>query len=272
MNNRPVAMVDSGIGGLPYLSWIQENLPDETLVYLADRKNFPYGEKSPEGVTEAILSAIACVVSLCDPKLLVVACNTASVVALDAIRRRYTFPVVGVVPAVKTAARLSRNKVIGVLATQRTISGPYLKNLIEEYAAQTRTVCLGASDIVTHVEEDYLNPNLADRQRILSSWARQLREQGVDTVVLGCTHFLHVTEDLRRELGEGIRIVDSLDGVGRRVGQILKDMDQLADGKASDRFYFTLDGAQAVQLPELEKKYRIFAERYRLAYGGALFS
>lgn len=271
MDNRPIAVVDSGIGGLPYLSWIQENLPQETLIYLADRKNFPYGEKTEDGVRQAVLSAVDKLVKLHQPKLLVVACNTASVVALEAIRAAFPGPVVGVVPAVKTAAQQSRNGVVGVLATQRTIAGPYLRQLIAEYAAQTRTVCLGASDIVTHVEEDYLNPDLANRRRILGAWAEELKREGVDTVVLGCTHFLHVTEDLRRELGPSIAIVDSRDGVGRRVRTLLQDQQLLAVTKGQDRFYFTLASPQDPQLEELEHKYRIFAERYKLPYGGPLF-
>jgi len=114
--SRPLAVLDSGIGGLPYLSWLQKNLPQEPLVYVADTAHFPYGEKTPEQVQAAVLGLGRALVDRYQPKLLVVACNTASVLALEVLRAALPIPVVGVVPAGKTGAVLG-TRTLAVLAT-----------------------------------------------------------------------------------------------------------------------------------------------------------
>lgn len=273
MNNRPVAVLDSGIGGLPYLSWIQEHLPQESLLYLADRKNFPYGTKTPDQVRALGRTLVASLVEREDPKVLVVACNTLTVQALDLLRAEFPLPIIGVVPAVKTAAEVTANGHIGVLATKSTIESPYLTKLIDDFCDGTEVLKLAASDIVDHVENDYLNPNLAERNRILTQWAEELRAQDVDTLVLGCTHFLHVSADFRRILGPGVRIVDSRDGVGRQTRKVLQEKNLLSREKSQpDRFFFTADRSGGPEnLGADESKYRVFADRFHLAYGGPWF-
>ncbi len=276
MNNQPVAVLDSGVGGLPYLAWIKAHLPQERLVYVADRKNFPYGEKSAAQVTQAVLETTQALQERCQPKLLAVACNTASVVALDALRQTFSFPIVGVVPAVKTAAQVTRNGRIGVLATRQTANSTYLTQLITEHCPGKAVFRYSASDLVDLVEADF-RPESPEKTRILTRWARQLQEAEVDTVVLACTHFLHVEEDLKKLLPPNFQLVDSRDGVGRRTKDLLSSQGLMAEPPAPghsahdpDLFYFTASAHWSAELKqELEAKYAYFAQRFGLQLGGA---
>lgn len=269
---RPVAVMDSGVGGLPYLSWIQEHLPREQLIYVADRKNFPYGPKAPEAVRAAVLETAQALVRRHGPKILVLACNTASVTSLGDLRAAFPdIPVVGVVPAVKVAAAQTRNGRIGVLATERTIQDPYLHRLIGDFAAEHQVHLWPAAEIVDYVEDGVLKPDPERGQELMSRWAERARHDGVDTVVLACTHFLHVTEELQKPLGPDIRLVDSREGVGRQTQRLLTEKGLTAAKKAGpDRLYITLGAVQAARRVEYDTHYRAFAARFGLDYAGVL--
>jgi glutamate racemase len=266
MTSRPVAVLDSGIGGLPYLSWIQEHLPLETLVYVADAAAFPYGEKTPDAVRQTVVALGRALVGRDNPKLLVVACNTASVLALDALRSALPIPVVGVVPAVKTAAGRGTGT-LGVLATPRTVEDGYWEGLVAQFAPGRRVKGYAAPDLVRLVEE---GAPPAGREALLAGWAQKLRSDGVDSVVLGCTHYLHLAADLQRLLGPGVSVVDSREGVGRRVASVLADQGLLASEKTgSDRFSFTAQpGWGPDVLGPLEVRYRSWAGQFGLEYSG----
>jgi glutamate racemase len=269
MDSRPVAVIDSGIGGLPYLAWLRDHLPCETLVYVADRKNFPYGEKTPEQVRSAVADLAQRLQTECDPKLLVVACNTASVLALEHLRAVFPGPVVGVVPAVKTSAAMTRNGHIGVLATQRTIDGGYLEHLVQEFCPGKSVATWAAPDLVTLVENDFLQPDAVGRAAVLTSWANIIQSQGADTVVLGCTHFLYVTDELSRLLGTEVVLLDSRDGVGKRVLKLLVEGSLEAQSPGESRLYFTSDRRWNPQeLFGHERKFKHFALQFGLSYGG----
>ncbi len=266
MTSRPVAVLDSGIGGLPYLSWLQTNLPREVLVYVADSANFPYGEKTPDQVREAVTVLGRALVNRYDPKLLLVACNTASVLALDALRAALPIPVVGVVPAVKTAAAVGSGT-LAVLATPRTVEDGYWENLVNQFAPGRRVKGYAAPDLVTLVEE---GAPWEVRESLLAGWARRLLDDDVDAVVLGCTHYLHLADDLRRHLGPEVSLVDSRDGVGRRVGRLLEEQGALASIRSGpDLFHFSVRRAWGPErLVPLEVRYRQWASRFALTYAG----
>lgn len=263
MTTRPVAVLDSGIGGLPYLTWLQTHLPLEPLVYVADVAHFPYGEKTPGQVQAAVVGLAQALVERYNPKLLLVACNTASVLALDALRATLTLPVVGVVPAVKTGAALGTGT-LGVLATPRTVENGYWEHLVEEFAPGRAVKGYAAPDLVRLVEEG------GDREALLADWAARLRTDGVDSVVLGCTHYLHLAEALERHLGPGVSIVDSRDGVGRRVATVLGEKGLLSSTRTeADLFHFTGRSEwDAAHLALLEDRYRPWAAQFHLEYAG----
>jgi glutamate racemase len=270
MADGPVAFIDSGIGGLPYLAFTRSLLPGERYVYVADRENFPYGDKSPEAITAAVTGVAARLMERERPKLVVVACNTASMVSLARLRKGFPVPFVGVVPAVKPAASLSPRKRVGVLATQRTVEGQYLKELITRHASGCVVESFPAGDLVTFVERDLHASSPAERAARVRLEAGGFRDAGVDTVVLGCTHFLHLEEEFRAELGEGIRIVDSRQGVASQIARLLGAAP--AGGRAPEageaagpRHSLYVTGTAPP-----EERYGFFARRFGLVLEGTL--
>jgi glutamate racemase len=268
MTPDPVAFLDSGVGGLPYLAHTRRLLPGMRYVYVADRENFPYGEKEPGEIVEASIAVTARLVAREHPRLVVVACNTMSVVALAQLRERFPVPFVGVVPAVKPAAALSRSRRVGVLATRQTVEGDYLRRLVEDHARGCAVVSLPAAGLVEYVEKQIPTATADDRADQVRREVERFRDGRIDALVLGCTHFLHLEEEFRALLErEGITLVDSRDGVSRQVARLLGGAGapraQPAAARAPDSLYLT------GPLP-LEDRYRWFADRFALRLEGTL--
>lgn len=263
MNESPIVFIDSGIGGLPYLVHLKPLMPRETFIYIADNKNFPYGSRSKESVTELVLTLVKTLSQMCHPKLIVIACNTASVTALDEVRREFDIPIVGVVPAVKTASEVTKNKRIGVLATERTANGEYLIDLINRFAGGQEVVRVAGGNIVDFVEKEYYISEREDREAVLAPSVSLFKEAGVDSVVLGCTHFLHIAKEIEELLGEEVQVIDSRAGVSRQVMKIIKERELEADIKKEDSFYLT-------EITEAEENYKFLAARAGLDFKGVL--
>ena len=281
MTRSTIAFLDSGIGGLPYLARARALMPSVRCVYLADRANFPYGGKRRPKIIAAVESAAGLLIQREDPSLIVVACNTASVVALEHLRSRFPIPFVGVVPAVKPAAAASPGKRFGILATRRTVEGRYLRDLVSRHARGCGVVSLPASDLVEFVERDL--PLSTRGQRLARVTAEVERFKGIDTLVLGCTHFLHLQEEFREVLdARGIAVIDSLDGVTRQVVRLL-GMDGPGDSSAPQAHFLGTASGPAAPGGEgapgafyvtggwpVEERYRLFAELYGLEFAGQL--
>jgi glutamate racemase len=267
-NEAPIAFLDSGVGGLPYLQWVRGHLPDENFVYLADREHFPYGTKTADDVFAAVAQGVGKCIAAFNPKLFVLACNTASVSALERLRREFpgkTF--VGTVPAVKPAAQYSRNKRVGVLATGATIHAHYLDRLIERFASSCTIVRVPGPDIVNFVEKKFFTATPEERLLVVADAAAQFRQEGVDTLVLACTHFLYLYEEIHAELGEDVRIIDSREGVGRRVIELLREGNLLRSVSSGRRlppgFYLSGDRPP-------ETQYAFFADYFKINLAGLL--
>jgi glutamate racemase len=264
MTAEPIAFLDSGVGGLPYLAHTRLMLPDRRYVYVADRENFPYGEKEPARIMAAAIAVTEKLLAREHPRLVVVACNTMSVVALARLRQLFTVPFVGVVPAVKPAAALSRSRRVGVLATRQTVEGDYLKHLIEDHARGCAVVSLPAAGLVEYVEEQLCTADPADRAARVRREVERFRDGRIDALVLGCTHFLHLEEEFRSLLeAEGISLVDSRQGVTRQVARLLDGAPVTVETRAPDALYLT-------GRPPLEDRYGWFAEKYDLRLEGIL--
>ncbi|WP_369601511.1 glutamate racemase [Hahella sp. SMD15-11] len=215
-----VAVLDSGAGGLTIVRSIRQRLPDVMLTYVADAAGCPYGERDADDVIRRVSRLARLVDRARQPDILVIACNTASTVVLPLLRARLKIPVVGVVPAIKTAARLTRNQCIGLLATPATIARPYVDALHQEFAPDCRLVRVGSSELVGMAERWLWQrecPATDRLERILALFV----ESGVDTVVLGCTHFPLLAPVIGAVLGESVTLVDSGDAVARRVESLL---------------------------------------------------
>jgi glutamate racemase len=222
MDNRPILFLDSGVGGLPYYRHFHLCNPAEPVVYIADRENFPYGAKGREELTAALLSLIGQLIDRFRPKLAVLACNTASVSALAALRAAFpALPLVGTVPALKPAVLESRKRRIGVLGTSRTIADPYITELAARYGADCTVRGIAAGNLVEFVEYRCASAGKEERERMVEPYIEQFRAAGVDGVVLGCTHFLFLLDEFRSAAAPDIRIYDSVGGVSLRLEWLL---------------------------------------------------
>lgn len=220
MTGPKVLVFDSGIGGLSVARCIAQTVPNVRLTYLMDNAYFPYGNQPESVVIERCVSLIDQCLQDTGADVVVIACNTASTIALPALRAAIPVPVVGVVPAIKPAAGISRNRRIGLLATPATVKRPYLDTLIAEFASDCTVTRIGQADLV-HWIEAWASGQAELPAEQLSAALETFRAAEVDTVVLGCTHYPLIGE-LLRQLLPGVRYwVDSGEAIARRTRQLL---------------------------------------------------
>ena len=221
----PIGVYDSGVGGLSVLRHIRAQLPAEDLIYFADSGHAPYGEKTEQYVVDRALLVAAFLLER-GIKALVVACNTATVAAIKAVRARYPdLPVVGVEPGLKPAAAITRSGKVGVLATARTLKGEKFLQLREQISAATQAEfllqpCIG---LVDQIElGDLETPAIA---ALLEQYVAPLLDQGADTLVLGCTHYPFVQTGIQRVLHahghQDVTLIDTGDAVARQLVRLL---------------------------------------------------
>jgi glutamate racemase len=224
MDERPVAFLDSGVGGLPYAHFFRARNINEKIVYAADRANFPYGPRSRENVTGLAVSLVKKLIPRSNPKLIVVACNAISVSALDSLRENFPgIPVVGTVPAIKPAAVKSRKRCIGILGTQRTVEDPYIADLAAKYASGCTILKEAAPLLVEFVERSWLNSSSEERMLTVKPWVDKILANGADALVLSCTHFLLLKEEFLIAGGSELTVFDSVEGVIRKAESILAE-------------------------------------------------
>jgi glutamate racemase len=221
--SAPIGVFDSGMGGLSVVREIQAHLPYESIRYLADTANVPYGGKSDDEIRILTAQAVDWLYqSGC--KAVVVACNTASAFSLTALRQHYgeDFPIIGLVPAVKPAVAATRTGRIGVLATPGTLRGTLLQDVIKEVAtpAQVEVFTAISPQLVPFVEQGLQNsaPCLAELDRVLSP----LVNAGVDQLVLGCTHYPFLRDAITQVFADQFTLVDSGAAVARQTGRVLQ--------------------------------------------------
>lgn len=223
----PVAVFDSGMGGLWVLREVRALLPAEDLLYLADSAFCPYGPRAADEV-RARSVAIGRWLQERGAKVLVVACNTASGAALEALREALAIPVVGMEPAVKPAVRDTASGRVGVLATEGTLASGRFARLLRDHAAGVEVVARPGTGLVELVEDgDFDGPGV---RAALEPVLAPFRERGVDTVVLGCTHYPFLREAISGMLGEGVRLVDSAPAIARQTRRVLEERGLLAEG------------------------------------------
>ncbi len=260
-----IAFFDSGIGGIPYLEYLRNLAPGFDYIYLADNASFPYGTKSGEEIKEIVLSAVGRFIKQTNPDIVVIACNTATVVTLPYLRERYDVPFVGVVPAVKPAASMSGNKRIGLFATNKTVSDNYTDNLISQFADNCEVVKLADPGIVSFVEKRLLEADEREILSILKPVADYFIERKVDHIVLGCTHFLFIDKYMEKLLPEEIKTIDSRDGVSRQVLRLagVKEIHICGKSRGTGRFFVTSESSNLAY-------YKRMAERFSLEYSGII--
>ena len=219
MDDRPVLFFDSGVGGLSVLRAARALLPRMPLVYVADSAGFPYGTKSEAEIGARVPALLGRLAERYRPRLIVIACNTASTIALAAVRGALDLPVVGTVPAIKVAALHSATRVIGVLGTDATVRQPYVDDLAARFASDCVVVRHGSAELVT-LAEARLRGEPTDPERyaaILDGLFTQPGGARIDTIVNACTHFPLIEAELLAAAPHPVRFVDGSDGIARRI-------------------------------------------------------
>lgn len=234
-----MGVFDSGLGGLSVLHEMRALLPGEDVLYYADSAHCPYGGRSP-GYILGRCTAIMDYLLERGSKLVVVACNTASSVALHELRALYKTPIVGMVPAVKPAATATRAGKVCVLATPRTVTGEALAALIREHARGVEVFTVPGIGLVELVEAGKLEG--PEVEAGLKPLLCPMLERGVDTVVLGCTHYPFLTSAIRRLGGPELAIVESGAAVARRTRDVLQERGLLRAGGAEGRLELFTSG------------------------------
>jgi glutamate racemase len=227
MDQRPLLFFDSGVGGLSVLAATQKLLPSAPLIYVADSAGFPYGTKNEVEIAGRVPALLGRLAERFDPRLIVIACNTASTIALAAVRAALDLPVVGTVPAIKPAAEMSKSRVIGVLGTDATVRQPYVDDLAARFASDCIVLRYGSAALVElaeakmHGEET----NIADFRAAIAGLFDQPGGDRIDVVVNACTHFPLVVDELAQAAPHPVAFVDGAAGIARRVAHLTAGQD-----------------------------------------------
>ena len=220
--SAPILLFDSGVGGLTVLAALRKVLPDAPVIYAADTAGLPYGEKTEAEIAARVAGLLGVLSERYHPRLAVIACNTASTIALGMVRDVLQIPIVGTVPAIKPAAALTKTGVIGLLGTAATIRQRYVDNLEAEFAAGKRLLRFAAPGLVEAAEAK-LRGEPVDPGSIEEA-VRGLRTQPhgreIDTVVLACTHFPLLKDELGKAFGDGVQFVDGAAGIASRIAAL----------------------------------------------------
>lgn len=226
-DTRPLLFFDSGVGGLSVLAPARALLPQAPLVYAADSAGFPYGTKSEEEIAARVPALLGRLAERYRPRLIVIACNTASTIALAHVRAALDVPIVGTVPAIKPAAALSKTRVIGVLGTEATVRQPYVDNLAAQFAADCTVIRHGSAELV-QLAEAKLHGDTPDPERfraVLDGLFGQPGGERIDVIVNACTHFPLVEAELAATAPHPVSFVDGGPGIARRIADLTGGQD-----------------------------------------------
>lgn len=242
MNPSPIGIFDSGLGGLSVLREVRAMLPHESLIYFADSRYAPYGDK-PERFVEARTLQVCEWLVAQGCKALVIACNTATMHAVQTLRERLDVPIIGVEPGLKPAASLSQSKVVGVLATANTLKSAKFNRLLTSLAHDSQYLCAAGHGLVSLIEQgDVSGPAIREK---LDSYLRPMLDAGADTLVLGCTHYPFLSETIREMVGNRLALIDTGTAIARQLARKLAEFGLAAcpDATPAIRYLSTKDAA-----------------------------
>ncbi|HYD23905.1 MAG TPA: glutamate racemase [Croceibacterium sp.] len=251
----PILLFDSGVGGLTVLAELRKLLPHAPVIYAADTAGLPYGEKTEAEIAARVAGLLGRLSERHSPRLITIACNTASTIALGMVREVLKVPIVGTVPAIKPAAALTRTGTIGLLGTAATIRQGYVDRLEAEFARDKRLIrhacpeLVAAAEAVLRGEE----PGPAVFEAAAAGLREQAGGEAIDTVVLACTHFPLVENQLRAALGADVRFVHGAEGIARRIDFLTRGQEFART--APDLALFTGDAAQFARLAPALRRY-----------------
>ena len=247
MDNRPIGIFDAGVGGLSILLEVKELLPNESIIYFADQAYVPYGDKTKDQLLDRV-SKIIEFFQNAGVKIIIMACNTATVHTLEEMRNKFTLPIIGTVPVVKTLTAISKTRVAAVLSTPATNNSQYLEELIKKFASDMEIVKVGMPNLAGLVEKGEIDTQAV--KDVLQKELLPLLDKRVDAIALGCTHYPFLRKQIREVVGPDIKIVDSGGAVARRLYHVLERENILANDKTEDQYYTTGDEARFKRVAE----------------------
>ena len=253
----PILLFDSGVGGLSVLADLRKVLPDAPVIYAADNAGLPYGAKTEAQIAARVAGLLGRMTERLRPRLVCIACNTASTIALGMVREVLEVPIVGTVPAIKPAAAMTQTGTIGLLGTEATIRQAYVDRLEHEFARGKRLLRYGAPELVAAAEAK-LRGEAVD-PAVFARAAAGLRSQpggeDIDTVVLACTHFPLIEAELAQAFGPAVRFVHGAEGIARRIASLTQG--QPFERREPDLALFTRDGTDVFDLRPAMQQYRL---------------
>lgn len=250
-SQQPIGVFDSGVGGLSVLAHIRRRLPRERLIYAADSAHVPYGDKPTAEIRRRSLTVAESLLGL-GAKALVVACNTATAAAIHDLRGHYPhLPIVGMEPGVKPAVALSRARKVGVLATTGTLRSGRFNHLLERYGGGAEVIMQPCPGLVERVERGELSDGVTEA--LLKRYLEPLLENGVDSLVLGCTHYPFLIPLIERLAGPNVTVIDTGPAVARQVEQRLAGQGLLNGHQAGGGIRFFTSGELDLHRPLFER-------------------
>lgn len=267
------AFLDSGTGGIPYMLLLKEKSPERRCVYLGDTVHFPYGEKSFEEIVSCSSHAISQIIDRWNPRAVIIACNTISVTALDELRKLYPdLPIIGTVPAIKLAAKVSLNKKIGFLATNASVNHVYSNRLIEDFASDCEVYKRGDPDLISFIEHKLFTATAEEKLKAVMPAVDYFHRNGCDTIVLGCTHFTHMAREIEEAFAskswKKVFVVDSREGVSNHALDVIKNAPQKFENEnlPDDMTFFVT----SMKGEGDRKEYETLCRRFNIPFGGCL--
>lgn len=238
-----VAFFDSGLGGLSVLKAFYDKMPEQPILYFADQEYIPYGSKSKAFLIERAIKITEFLIDK-GATIIVVACNTATAAVIQFLRDNYTIPFVGMEPAIKPAALASVSKTIGVLATEGTFSGDLFLNTKEKYTKGVNVIIQPGFGMVELVEEGLMGTERA--QEVLKPLITPMQREQVDQIVLGCTHYPFLKEDIQQIVGEEVTLIDPASAVVNQIKRQMKSI-SITDKKKQNLFYTSLPTTRSLE-------------------------
>lgn len=242
MNNHPIGIFDSGVGGISIWKEIKQRMPNEDTVYLADSANAPYGQKSKEQILQLSCKNTELLLQL-GCKIVVVACNTATTNAIAYLRSNYGVPFIGIEPAIKPAALHSKSKTIGVLATKGTLSSSLFSSTSKSHANGIRIIEQEGTGLVELIEAG--NSSSEETKKLLATYVQPMLDAQIDHLVLGCTHYPYLIPLLKELLPKEVQIIDCGTAVAKQTYTILFEQELLNSDpqhEGDHSFYTNTDG------------------------------
>ena len=260
MNNQPIGLFDSGIGGTSIWKEVVKLLPYENTIYLADSKNAPYGEKPAEDILALAIKNTELLISK-GCKLIIVACNTATTNAIDYLRKHYNIPFIGIEPAIKPAALYSKTGAIGILATKGTLSSKLFEKTTKEYAKNNITIEQEGAGLVPLIEAGKINSS--ETLQLLETYLKPMLQFNIDHLVLGCTHYPYLIPEIEKVLGPNVNIIDSGEAVAKQTKAILEKNNLLNLSSCTPKHLFFTNGDKKVLETILDPVKLEFTSKYQ---------